>query len=520
MFLLDKKRIRYDAPLGIGGFGETYSYESSKSGTKDWVIKIVKPQTLMEQRLFFQEVALGFNHHHPFIVSVQGYHIEEESGETGLTMYLKMPRMKIDMAHMIKKHASGNGFPKDMIIRSFYRIANALEYLERKKIAHRDIKPSNILQDKQGEVYLADLGLSKLVSDDVTISSTFHVAGTREFLAPEYTRPRSNPLKKKDLFRGDVWSLGLTMLDICLCENRVQKMLEKNIENISNQLERVAQRYGEELKDVLAGLLVVNPEERMTFSDVCSALEKSFPKELESTIDILIDNAQIFQREIIFKKMKEPSSQTIRGILTLAEKMQSDWRFSLNHKFAAIPKNPLVLSDGLLENFVKDFKENFQGDIQKTVNTILLGLSWCKNLTDEGLNHLKFDSLQFENITNFTLNLYGCSKVTDNGIKSLSCQTLEAAKSLKTLYLDFSGLTNITNKGVGELVTSISSNCKKLQNLSIKFRGCPEIGDTDENMLSLITYLKGKLKYISKISLDFTECERVTDKARDILIKC
>lgn len=81
-------------------------------------------------------------------------------------------------------HLSRNG-PFDEAKTCFYgaEILLALGCLHGQDIIYRDLKPENVLLDADGHVRLADFGTSKLdIKDNV---STFSLAGTPEYLAPE-----------------------------------------------------------------------------------------------------------------------------------------------------------------------------------------------------------------------------------------------------------------------------------------------------------------------------------------------
>lgn len=72
------------------------------------------------------------------------------------------------------------------------------------KIIHRDIKPSNILLNRAGEAKLCDFGVSgELIS---SLADTF--VGTTSYMSPERVDGTGT------YANGDVWSLGLTLLEI------------------------------------------------------------------------------------------------------------------------------------------------------------------------------------------------------------------------------------------------------------------------------------------------------------------
>lgn len=79
-----------------------------------------------------------------------------------------------------------------------------LDYLHKAGVVHRDVKAANILVNKEGKVKLADFGVSQKFNS----SKNSEIAGSPLYMAPEVC------LRKKSDFRVDIWSLGITAIEL------------------------------------------------------------------------------------------------------------------------------------------------------------------------------------------------------------------------------------------------------------------------------------------------------------------
>ncbi|GLT70478.1 hypothetical protein SLA2020_425550 [Shorea laevis] len=93
------------------------------------------------------------------------------------------------------------------------QVLNGLNYLHGHKIIHRDLKPSNLLVNDKMEVKIADFGVSKIMCRSLDACNSY--VGTCAYMSPERFDPDTYG-GNYDGYAGDIWSLGLTLLELYL----------------------------------------------------------------------------------------------------------------------------------------------------------------------------------------------------------------------------------------------------------------------------------------------------------------
>ncbi|XP_029309974.1 serine/threonine-protein kinase 10-like isoform X2 [Cottoperca gobio] len=91
----------------------------------------------------------------------------------------------------------------------------ALVYLHDIKIIHRDLKAGNILLTLDGDVKLADFGVS--AKNTKTLQRRDSFIGTPYWMAPEVVMCETSKDRPYD-YKADIWSLGVTLIELAQVE--------------------------------------------------------------------------------------------------------------------------------------------------------------------------------------------------------------------------------------------------------------------------------------------------------------
>jgi eukaryotic-like serine/threonine-protein kinase len=184
--------------LGAGAFA--WVYEAIDRDLEIPVaLKILRPefagQDAAEQR-FRREAATAARLRHPNIVTVR------DVGQSDGASFVAMDLLPLSLARRLELVSR---LPEPEVVRLGLDVAAALAIAHAGGIIHRDIKPDNILIGPNGEGVVADFGLARALSSDVSLSATNQVMGTPHYFSPEQARGLELD------GRSDLYALGVTL---------------------------------------------------------------------------------------------------------------------------------------------------------------------------------------------------------------------------------------------------------------------------------------------------------------------
>ncbi|XP_076443153.1 dual specificity mitogen-activated protein kinase kinase 6-like isoform X1 [Babylonia areolata] len=269
----DLQQRRY---LGRGAYGVVEEVEHLPSNTVLAVKRIMATVNNLEQKRLLMDLDINMRSGScPYTVEFYGALFRE--GDVMICMEV----MEASLDQLNKKlKANGETIPEGVLANIALSVVKALHYLHTElKVIHRDVKPSNILINRKGQVKICDFGISGYLVDSIARTKE---AGCRPYMAPERINPEAGN-QGYDI-KSDVWSLGITMIELATNEfpySKWQTPFEQIKQVVMEDPPRLpAGRFSPEFEDFVVQCLLKDFKVRPNYVQL---LEHAFIKKAEST---------------------------------------------------------------------------------------------------------------------------------------------------------------------------------------------------------------------------------------------
>ena len=262
-------RFRIDALLGTGGMASVYRATDLFLG-RTVAVKLFRLDTAddagPERQSGEVTVLASLNHFALVTLFDAGTAVIDGVSRTFIVMEL------VNGTDLRSKIAAGALQP-DEVAAMGADLAEALHYVHAQGIIHRDIKPANVLLAPSGfpgramHAKLADFGIARLF-DATRLTATGSLLGTAGYLSPEQALGSTiGP-------PSDVYSLGLVLLE-CLTGERAftGTAIESAMARLQRQ-PRIPAELGQEWADVLRGMTIREPADRLSAGDAAVQLRR------------------------------------------------------------------------------------------------------------------------------------------------------------------------------------------------------------------------------------------------------
>ncbi|CAN0091989.1 unnamed protein product [Lampetra planeri] len=188
----------------------------------------------------------------------------------------------------------------------------ALCYLHDNKIIHRDLKAGNILLSLDGEVKLADFGVS--AKNTKTLQRRDSFIGTPYWMAPEVVMCETFKDSPYD-YKADVWSLGITLIEMAQVEPPNHEL------NPMRVLLKIAKgepptllapsRWSPQFSDFLHKALDKNPETRWSAPQLLQHAFVSDAAAVKPLRELIAEaKAEVMEEEVMDERSEEDDEES------------------------------------------------------------------------------------------------------------------------------------------------------------------------------------------------------------------
>uniref|UniRef100_A0A8C6R033 non-specific serine/threonine protein kinase n=1 Tax=Nannospalax galili TaxID=1026970 RepID=A0A8C6R033_NANGA len=193
--------------LGDGAFGKVYKAQNKETNVLA-AAKVIDTKSEEELEDYMVEIDILASCDHPNIVKL----LDAFYYENNLWILIEFCAGGAVDAVMLELERPLTESQIQVVCK---QTLEALNYLHDNKIIHRDLKAGNILFTLEGDIKLADFGVS--AKNTRTIQRRDSFIGTPYWMAPEVVMCETSKDRPYD-YKADVWSLGITLIEMAEIE--------------------------------------------------------------------------------------------------------------------------------------------------------------------------------------------------------------------------------------------------------------------------------------------------------------
>uniref|UniRef100_A0A8I3WVS6 non-specific serine/threonine protein kinase n=1 Tax=Callithrix jacchus TaxID=9483 RepID=A0A8I3WVS6_CALJA len=306
--------------LGDGAFGKVYKAQNKETSVLA-AAKVIDTKSEEELEDYMVEIDILASCDHPNIVKL----LDAFYYENNLWILIEFCAGGAVDAVMLELERPLTESQIQVVCK---QTLDALNYLHDNKIIHRDLKAGNILFTLDGDIKLADFGVS--AKNTRTIQRRDSFIGTPYWMAPEVVMCETSKDRPYD-YKADVWSLGITLIEMAEIEPPHHELnpMRVLLKIAKSEPPTLAQpsRWSSNFKDFLKKCLEKNVDARWTTSQLLQPIPASKRASSDLSIasseeDKLSQNACIL--ESVSEKTERNNSEDKLNNKILNEKPTAD----------------------------------------------------------------------------------------------------------------------------------------------------------------------------------------------------
>ena len=257
-----------------------------------------------------------------------------------------------DISQLIKRCRHQKQYINEEIIwKIFSQVVSALYACHTNKsgkILHRDIKPSNVFLDSDNNVKLGDFGLSLMLNKDMNFA--YSNVGTPYYMSPEQVD--ENKYNEK----SDIWSLGCFLYELTSLHPpfEAHNHLSLALKIKSGKIEKLPDKYSENLCKLIFWMMNVEPEKRPNIKDIIIIPEVNI-RIKERKIKEGYQRLKKYENEL---KIKEENLMENEKKLKMKEKFLDEREKNIIQRENYIKRKEEAINKDVPEKNYNKYKEN------------------------------------------------------------------------------------------------------------------------------------------------------------------
>lgn len=202
--------------FGEGGMASVYRARQLNI-RREVAIKVILPSLAVKEdfyKRFDREAQTIAALSNPHIVKVfdygvlRGFHMRLLDGQADPRRDIYYIVMELLSGGSLGNKIAKGPLPVQEISHILDQISLALDYAHGHGVVHRDLKPPNVLFDDQGNAFLTDFGIAKLMSENTPLTREGMTMGTPSYMSPEqWSDDNLGPWT-------DIYALGVVLFEM------------------------------------------------------------------------------------------------------------------------------------------------------------------------------------------------------------------------------------------------------------------------------------------------------------------
>jgi eukaryotic-like serine/threonine-protein kinase len=258
-------KYRIDHVIGCGSIGIVYKGYDEQID-RPLAIKTLRPEIFNDVidsegflKRFVTEAKSAARCLHPNIVTV--FDLVEHEGRPYIVMEY------VNAGTLENVIQAGALIPIRQVGEIMAQILLALDHAHSKGVIHRDVKPSNILCPSSASVKIADFGVARLDSLEMTKPNVLGTVGTPNYMAPERFLGRPADV------RADLFSVGVILYQLLtgskpFIATELPELMQKLLTESPRSIMTLRPELWPEIDAVAQKALARNPEDRFQTAEL------------------------------------------------------------------------------------------------------------------------------------------------------------------------------------------------------------------------------------------------------------